>query len=123
MSASSDPRALEAQTAVLKAAVPSGVQVSFGEGRRRSDLTLALLKGERWSVLGVAPRLLEEQPFDVEIVRSAQLAGSYELMVALTERLEDQPVRAPERRRKLARRVSEAPVDAETSVLLDADDA
>lgn len=120
---SSPNRVLEAQSAVLNVAVPSGVQVSFGEGRRRTDLTLALLKGERLSVLTVAPRLLESLPFDLEIVRSAQLGGSYELMVALTERLDEQPVRAPERRHKLLRRVSDAPFDPETSVLLDAEDA
>jgi len=110
---------LQAQATVLKTAVSSGVQVSFGEGRRRSDLTLALLKGDRMSVLAVTPRLSEALPVDIEIVRSAQIGASYELMLALTERLEQQPLRSPERRAKLRRLASTGPVDEETSRLLD----
>ena len=44
-------RVLKAQAAILKTALPAGVQVSFGEGRRASDVCLVLLKGEREAVL------------------------------------------------------------------------
>ncbi len=117
-----DERVLEARAAVLRVAVPAGVRVSFGDGRRRSDLTLALLRGERLSVLTLAPRLLEQVPADIEIVRSAHVGQSYELMMALTERLEQQPLRSPERRAKL-RQLAEEPVpDDETATLLEAGD-
>ncbi len=122
MSIDPDDRVLEARTAVLRAAVPAGVRVSFGDGRRRSDLTLALLRGERLSVLMLAPRLLEQLPADIEIVRSAHVGQSYELMMALTERIDQQPLRSPERRAKL-RQLAEEPIpDDETATLLDAGD-
>ena len=118
-----DERVLETRAAVLRAAVPAGIRVSFGEGRRRSDLTLALLRGERLSVLTLAPRLLEDLPADIEIVRSAEVGGNYELMMALTDRLEQQPLRSPERRAKL-RQMAEEPVpDAETASLLEGGEA
>lgn len=114
-----DERSLEARAAVLRAAVPAGVRVSFGEGRRRTDLTLALLRGERLSVLSLAPRLGDELPADVEIVRSASVGRSFELMVALTEKLEQQPLRSPERRAKLRRLARDPRSDQETAELLE----
>jgi hypothetical protein len=104
---------------VLRAAVPAGVRVSFGDGRRRTDLTLALLRGERLSVLSLAPRLGDELPADVEIVRSASVGRSFELMVALTEKLEQQPLRSPERRAKLRRLAQDPRSDHETAELLE----
>lgn len=117
--AASPVSVLQAQAKVLQAAVPAGIQVSFGEGRRRSDLTLALLKGERLAVLALAPHLADELPVDIEIVRSAQVGASYELMVAITERLEQQSLRLPERRAKLRRLADAGHGDEETSRLLD----
>lgn len=114
---SSAERVLETQASILRATVPTGVRVSFAEGRRSSDLTLALLQGERLAVLKVAPSLCDDMPIDLEIVRCAQVGDKYELMVAVTELLERQNVRAPERRGKLVRRVGTP--DAETGLLLD----
>lgn len=123
MSSGPEDRVLETRAAVLRAAVPAGVRVSFGDGRRRSDLTLALLRGERLSVLTLAPRLVDGLPADIEIVRSAQVGHSYELMMAVTERLEQQPLRSPERRAKL-RQLARAPLaDDETASLLDGGEA
>lgn len=117
-----DPeRVLQTQTAVLRTAVPAGVRVSFGEGRRRSDLTLALLKGSRLAVLTVAPRMCEAMPVDLEIVRSSQVGERYELMVAITDRLEGQTLRSPERRNKLRTFASGTP-DVETAWLLQGDE-
>jgi len=118
-----DERILETRAAVLRAAVPAGVRVSFGDGRRRSDLTLALLRGERLSVLTLAPRLQEAVPADIEIVRSAHVGHSYELMMALTERIEQQPLRSPERRAKLRHWAESVVPDDETATLLDAGEA
>lgn len=118
MAESPDERALQARAAVLRAAVPAGVRVSFGDGRRRTDLTLALLRGERLSVLSLTPRLGDELPADVEIVRSARSGRSFELMVALTEKLEQQPLRSPERRAKLRRLAQDPREDDETAELL-----
>jgi hypothetical protein len=120
MSRDPDERILETRAAVLRAAVPAGVRVSFGDGRRRSDLTLALLRGERLSVLSLAPRLVEQVPADIEIVRSARVGNNYELMMALTEKLEQQPLRSPERRAKLRQLAHATEPDDETATLLDA---
>ncbi len=114
-----EDRSLQARAAVLRAAVPRGVRVSFADSRRRTDLTLALLRGERLSVLSLAPRLSDEVPADVEIVRSARVGRSFELMVALTEKLEQQPLRSPERRAKLRRLAHDARGDDETAELLE----
>jgi len=120
MAEGSNERSLEARAAVLRAAVPAGVRVSFGEGRRRTDLTMALLRGERLSVLSLTPHLGDAIPADVEIVRSARVGRSFELMVALTEKLEQQPLRSPERRAKLRRLAQDPREDDETAELLDA---
>jgi len=120
MAGTPNDRILETRAAVLRVAVPAGVRVSFGDGRRRSDLTLALLRGERLSVLTLAPRLIESVPADIEIVQSAQVGQNYELMMALTDRLEQQPLRSPERRAKLRQLALATVPDDETATLLDA---
>lgn len=92
---------------VLDAARAAGLKAVFAEGRRASDITLVLLKGERLKVLAFAPRLVEDFPLDLEVMRSAEVNGVYELMLAITDVLEGQDVQQPERRQKLKRFLDE----------------
>lgn len=92
---------------ILAAARQAGVKAVFAEGRRSSDITLVLLKGRRLDVLAFAPALVENLDFDLEVMRSAELDGVYELMLAVTDALEDQSVQQPERRQKLQRFLAE----------------
>ena len=98
-------RALEVQAHVLKHALPRGVRVSFGEGRRRSDVAMALLKGDREAVLAVPPAIEDALELDMHVMRSAHARGHFELLLVLTEPLEQQSVRSPERRAVLRRRL------------------
>src|SRR5690606_12015092 len=88
-------RALEVQAHVLKHALPRGVRVSFGEGRRRSDVAMALLKGDREAVLAVPPAIEDALDLDMHVMRSTHSRGHFELLLVLTEPLEQQSVRWP----------------------------
>ncbi|HZW28338.1 MAG TPA: hypothetical protein VFF08_07765 [Trueperaceae bacterium] len=114
-------RALEVQAQVLKQALPKGVRVSFGEGRRRSDVAMALLKGDREAVLAVPPAIEDALDLDMHVMRSTHARGHFELLLVLTEPLEDQSVRLPERRAVLRSRLDSMPRDAEAEALLDRD--
>jgi len=114
-------RALEVQARVLKHALPRGVRVSFGEGRRRTDVAMALLKGDREAVLSVTPAIEDELDLDMHVMRSTHASGHFELLLVLTEPLEQQPVRLPERRALLRSRLDALPGDAEGQALLDRD--
>jgi hypothetical protein len=75
--------AAEVQRAVRERAKLHGLHAAFGEGRRASDVTLVVVKGDRVDVLRHAPGLFEGLGVDQEVVRSSQMAESFELVVAL----------------------------------------
>lgn len=77
--------AAEVQRAVRERAKRRGLHVAFGEGRRASDVTLAVVKGDRVDVLRFATELFEDLGVDQEVVRSSQMAESFELVVALMQ--------------------------------------
>lgn len=114
-----EQRSLRAQAAILKTALPAGVRVSFGESRRASDVCLVLLKGEREAVL-LLPTVFEDQlEFDLHVVRSTHARGVFELLLVLTEPLDAQGLRSPERRTALRRRLDAIVGDEEGSELLE----
>lgn len=112
-------RVLGAQAAILKTALPAGVQVSFGEGRRASDVCMVVLKGEREAVLPLPTAIEDLLEFDIHVVRSTHARGSFELMLVLMEPLEGQPLRSPERRSALRRRLALIADDPEGTSLLE----
>ncbi len=112
-------RVSQAQAAILQAALKSGVQVSFGEGRRASDVAMALLKGERDAVLALPPRFEDELEFDLQVVRSAFNRETFELLLVLVEPLDEQAVRSPERRSALRQRLARLTRDPDADDLLD----
>ncbi len=112
-------RITQAQAAILKVALKEGVQVSFGEGRRASDVAMALLKGERQAVLSLPPRFEDELDFDLQVVRSAFNRETFELLVVLVEPLDDQAVRSPERRAALRQRLARQTRDPDADDLLE----
>ena len=62
----------EVQRVVRERAVKRKLHVAFGEGRRTSDVTLVVVKGERLEVLRQLPALFEGLDVDQEVVRSSQ---------------------------------------------------
>lgn len=112
-------RALQVQASILKQALPKGVRVSFGEGRRRSDVAMALLKGEREAVLALPPAIEDSLDLDMHVMRSTHTRGHFELLLVLMEPLEDQRLRSPERRAVLRSRLNSS--DPETEALLERD--
>lgn len=100
---------LEAQERILRLALGRGVRVSFGEGARAVDVAMVLLKGEREAVLALPPLIEEELGLHVHVARSAFVSAgaSFELLLALSQPLEQQPLRAPERRAGLKSRLEE----------------
>jgi len=112
-------RVLSAQAAIMKSAIPAGVQVSSGEGRRASDVCLVVLKGEREAVL-LQPTAIEDLlEFDIHVVRSTYSGSTVELMLVLMESLAGQPLRSPERRAALRRRLALIAGDPEGASLLE----
>ena len=114
-----EKRALRVQASILKQALPKGVRVSFGEGRRRSDIAMALLKGDREAVLALPPAIEDSLDLDMHVMRSTHTRGHFELLLVLMEPLEDQRLRSPERRAVLRSRLNAS--DPETEALLERD--
>jgi len=114
-----EKRALRAQAVVLKMALGAGVTVSFGESRRSSDVAMVLLKGDRETVLALPTRMEDDLGYDLHVLRSTFNRDSFELLVVLTEPLEAQGLRSPERRAALRRRLSSIAPDQEGADLLD----
>ncbi len=117
--AAPERRALQVQASILKQALPKGVRVSFGEGRRRSDVAMALLKGDREAVLALPPAIEDSLDLDMHVMRSTHTRGHFELLLVLMEPLEDQRLRSPERRAVLRSRLESS--DPEAEALLERD--
>jgi hypothetical protein len=60
-----------------------GLRVSFGEGRRATDVAMVVVKGPRVSVLRSTTTLIEPLGLDVEFVRASATPDAYEMMLAL----------------------------------------
>jgi hypothetical protein len=60
-----------------------GLHVGFGQGRRATDVTLVVVKGDRLAVLRALPELFAGLGLDEEIVRSSQTPEGFEIVVAL----------------------------------------
>ena len=94
-------RVQQAQVTILRMVLPTGVKVSFGEGRRAADVAMVLLSGERNKVLALPTRLEDELELHVHIVRSTFAGSNFELLLVFTEPLQGQRFRNPERRAAL----------------------
>jgi hypothetical protein len=98
-----DPGVPSAQVArvqrlVRERARRHGLKVGFGVGRRATDVTLVVVKGERLDVLRCLPDLFDDLGLDQEVVRSSQTPEGFELMLALLRPKRDRPTVADERR-------------------------
>jgi hypothetical protein len=114
-----EKRTLRAQAVVLNIGLKAGVQVSFGESRRATDVAMAVLKGDREVVLALPTRIEDELGYDLHVLRSAFTRDAFELLVVLTEPLDTQGLRSPERRATLRRRLNAVVLDPESADLLD----
>jgi hypothetical protein len=99
-------REAAARLIVMACAERAGVLARCRPARRRSDLTMVFLRGPRKSVLGLPLKIFDAlEEYDVEIVRSGSQEDRYLLVLAVTEALQGQVTRVPERRAKLRRRM------------------
>lgn len=99
-------RVQQAQVAILRMVLPTGVKVSFGEGRRAADVAMVLLSGERNKVLALPTRLEDELELHVHVVRSTFAGSNFELLLVFTEPLQGQRFRNPERRAALRQQLA-----------------
>lgn len=86
------------QKAVRDRARVHGLHVGFGEGRRSTDVTLVVVKGERIDVLRWVPDLFDGLGLDQEVVRSSQTPEGFELMLALIQPKSERRRASEERR-------------------------
>ena len=98
--------AQQAQVDILRIVLPTGVKVSFGEGRRAADIAMVLLTGERNKVLSLPARLEDALQLHVHVVRSTFAGSKFELLLVFTEPLEGQAFRNPERRAALRQQLA-----------------
>lgn len=114
-------KALGVQAAILDRALPKGITVSFGEGRRRTDVAMALFKGDRDAVLALPSELEESLDLDMHFMHSTHGKSHFELLVVFMQPLDEQQFRSPERRASLRARFAELAGDPESAELLDRD--
>lgn len=75
-----------------------GVSVSFGDGRRSTDVTLVVVRGARRAVLAATGRMFDGLGVDVDAVRSAVTPEAYEAVFALLRPKRERGASDPERR-------------------------
>lgn len=68
---------------VRRRATALGLGVDFGDGRRATDVTFVLVRGQRRAVLAATSTLFDGLGFDVQAVRSAATPEGYEAVFAL----------------------------------------
>ncbi len=91
---------------IRKTVHAAGAQVEFAPRRRRSDLLLCIIRGDRQDVLRIPPNLAALFPdVDLEILRGEPGTPFYALTLAVTEKLDAQQTKEAERRAKLRRRL------------------
>lgn len=110
-------RILKAQAVILQRALRSGVKVSFGEGRRATDIAMVLFKGDRDAVLALPAQLEDELEFDLHVLRSTFVRENFELLIVFMEPLDEQALRSPERRGNLRQRLQQLADEEATGLL------
>jgi hypothetical protein len=79
------PEQARVQRTLRERAKAQGVHVAFGVGRRATDVTLAVVRGERLVVLGALAALFDGLGLDEEIVRSSETPEGFEIVIALLQ--------------------------------------
>jgi hypothetical protein len=82
-SSSLTPMVARVRRQLRERAASLALRVSFGEGRRATDVSLVVVKGQRVQVMRALPALLEGLDLDVEVVRSATTVDGFEIVLAL----------------------------------------
>ena len=97
-------RAFTIKEKVQNLAELAEITVHFEKARRKTDITMFTLYGERRVVLALVSSFEAIfQAEDVEILGGEDLPERYALTMVITESLTKQPFRQPERRNKLLR--------------------
>jgi hypothetical protein len=99
---------VQTRRAVERVVGQLGLKGEFAPGRRRSDIVLVAIRGEKTKVLAAPLKLLDEVPeIDVELLSlESSPHGLAALSLVVTEALDRQPMMPDERRAKLKRRLS-----------------
>jgi hypothetical protein len=87
------------QTSMQRIADENELNINFRPGRRKTDLLLATMHGQRRGMLALALFVSENYPqVDLELVNIDTKSDVQTLMLAVTEKLEHQQTQVPERR-------------------------
>jgi hypothetical protein len=105
----------QTRQAVERVVEQLGLKGEFAPGRRRSDIVLVSVRGEKAKVLSAPLKLLDEvNGIDIELLSLASSPhGLAALSLIVTEALERQPLMPLERRAKLKRRLHAFSSEAE----------
>ncbi len=78
------------------------LNMSSADSKRETDIMFLSIWGERSTVLKVPFDMLEHlRDVDIEFVQSGRRGGDYLLLLVITRKIINQPIRNPERRAKL----------------------
>ena len=78
------------------------LNMSSADSKRETDIMFLSIWGERSAVLKVPFDMLEHlQNVDIEFVQSGRRGTDYLLLLVITRKIINQPIRNPERRAKL----------------------
>lgn len=81
------------------------VNMYSADSKRETDIMFLSIWGERSAVLKIPFDMLEHiQYVDIEFVQTGRRGGEYLLLLVITRKIINQPLRSPERRVKLQNR-------------------
>jgi len=81
------------------------VNMYSADSKRETDIMFLSIWGERSAVLKIPFDMLEHlQYVDIEFVQTGRRGGDYLLLLVITKKIIEQPLRTPERRAKLQNR-------------------
>lgn len=87
------------QTSMQRIADEHELEIDFRAGKRKTDILLATMRGQRRGMLALALFVSEHFPqVDLELVNIDTKSEVQTLMLAVTEKLEQQQTQVPERR-------------------------
>ena len=87
------------KTSMQRIADENELNINFRPGRRNTDILLATMRGQRRGMLALALFVSENYPqVDLELVNIDTKSEVQTLMLAVTDKLEQQHTQVPERR-------------------------
>lgn len=95
-------RVRKVQQLVVQLAETRDVKVVFQKVKRRTDITMFSLRGERSAVISVPGELVNRlEGIDLELLRSEYRDAALSITLVITDELASQDIQFSERRKKL----------------------